>query len=80
MRQSVQSLPGVRRRHSRQRNRLPGVRQLHLLPYHRLGQDKYKALDRPYLMEGILPPEREQMEMLKKIVENTTHLRCRIGG
>ena len=61
-------------------NRLPGVRQLHLLPYHRLGQDKYKALDRPYLMEGILPPEREQMEMLKKIVENTTHLRCRIGG
>lgn len=61
-------------------NRLPGVRQIHLLPYHRLGQDKYKALGRPYLMEGILPPEREHMEMLKKIVENTTRLRCQIGG
>lgn len=61
-------------------SRLPGVRQIHLLPYHRLGQDKYKALGRPYLMEGILPPEREHMEILKKIVENTTRLRCQIGG
>lgn len=61
-------------------DKLPGVRQLHLLPYHRLGQDKYKALGRPYLMEGILPPEAQQMEMLKKIVENSTRLRCQIGG
>ena len=29
---------------------LPGVEQLHLLPYHRLGQDKYVGLGRPYLM------------------------------
>lgn len=61
-------------------NRLPGVRQIHLLPYHRLGQDKYKALGRPYLMEGIVPPEQGQMEMLKKIVETTTRLHCQIGG
>ena len=29
---------------------LPGVKQIHLLPYHRLGQDKYEGLGRPYLM------------------------------
>lgn len=26
------------------------VKRLHLLPYHRLGQDKYDGLNRPYLM------------------------------
>ena len=48
---------------------LPGVEQLHLLPYHRLGQDKYIGLGRPYLMEGILPPTKEHMETLKKAAE-----------
>lgn len=33
---------------------LPGVKELHLLPYHRLGQDKYEGLGRAYLMDGIL--------------------------
>ena len=28
------------------------VKRLHLLPYHRLGQDKYDGLNRPYLMGG----------------------------
>lgn len=61
-------------------DKLPGVTQIHLLPYHRLGQDKYKALGRPYMMEGIVPPDREQMTMLKKVVENTSKLTCQIGG
>ncbi len=26
---------------------LPGVNKIHLLPYHRLGQDKYEGLGRP---------------------------------
>ena len=47
-------------------NTLPGVEQLHLLPYHRLGQDKYIGLGRPYLMEGILPPTNEHMQTLKE--------------
>ncbi len=61
-------------------DQLPGVSRIHLLPYHRLGQDKYAALGRPYLMGDILPPEMEKMAMLKKVVENTSNLRCRIGG
>lgn len=61
-------------------DKLPGVKRIHLLPYHRLGQDKYDGLSREYLMKDILPPESEQMQMLKKMVENISDLECHIGG
>lgn len=61
-------------------DKLPGVKKIHLLPYHRLGQDKYDGLGRQYLLEEILPPEPEHMEMLKKAVENSSGLICQIGG
>lgn len=59
---------------------LPGVNRIHLLPYHRLGQDKYDGLDRPYLMGDFLPPTNEHMEELKQMVEAATSLTCQIGG
>ena len=61
-------------------NSLPGVRKLHLLPYHRLGQDKYKGLGREYLMEGedLIPPER--MNRLLHAAEAAGGLLCQIGG
>lgn len=58
---------------------LPGVEQLHLLPYHRLGQDKYKGLGRDYLMEGVEPPSSEKMQRLLEAAERSG-LRCQIGG
>lgn len=61
-------------------DKLPGVKKMHLLPYHRLGQDKYTGLGREYTMEHILPPENEHMLMLKKTVENVSNLHCQIGG
>jgi len=61
-------------------DKLPGVTKIHLLPYHRLGQDKYEGLGRKYEMGDILPPENEKMQMLKKVVENTSGLVCQIGG
>ncbi len=61
-------------------DRLPGVHRIHLLPYHRLGSDKYGRLGRTYTLPDILPPTREHMEMLKKVVENSSGLDCRIGG
>ncbi len=61
-------------------DRLPGVSKIHLLPYHRLGQDKYEGLSREYLMGDILPPENEHMAMLKKTVESVSRLKCQIGG
>lgn len=59
---------------------LPGVKQLHLLPYHRLGQDKYTGLGRPYLMGEILPPDLKKMQTLKMAAESVSSLRVQIGG
>lgn len=59
---------------------LNGVKQLHLLPYHRLGQDKYKGLNRDYSLEGILPPKKDVMQPLLEVAESVSGLDCRIGG
>lgn len=61
-------------------DKLPGVDDIYLLPYHRLGQDKYEGLGRKYELPDILPPEPEHMHMLKKVVETSSKLRCQIGG
>lgn len=59
---------------------LKTVKEIHLLPYHRLGQDKYAGLGRNYLMGGILPPTKEKMEGLLKTAIAESGLNCRIGG
>ena len=61
-------------------DKLPGVERIHLLPYHRLGQDKYEGLNREYNMLDILPPSNELMDMLKRTVEDNSSLICQIGG
>lgn len=60
-------------------SQLKNVDEIHLLPYHRLGADKYKWLGREYLMGDILPPDRFKMQELKNAAESTG-LICRIGG
>lgn len=59
---------------------LPGVSELHLLPYHKYGQGKYEGLGRPYLMgDAPMIPE-EKMEKWKDAVKRHTALHCQIGG
>jgi pyruvate formate lyase activating enzyme len=58
---------------------LPGVREHHLLPYHRLGSDKYAGLGREYTMADVLPPSREKMEFLLSCAERSG-LKCTVGG
>jgi len=58
---------------------LPGVEEIHLLPYHRLGQDKYRWLDREYTLTDILPPENTHMEGLLEVALSSG-LRAQIGG
>ena len=58
---------------------LESVEEMHLLPYHRIGSDKYAGLGRPYTMAHISPPKKEQMEKLLAIV-NETGLVGKIGG
>ncbi|MCI5701006.1 MAG: glycyl-radical enzyme activating protein [Lachnospiraceae bacterium] len=61
-------------------NILGNVKRLHLLPYHRLGQDKYAGLNRPYLMGDVKPPTNEHMDMLLKAAMNNCSVECQIGG
>ncbi len=58
---------------------LQGVEEHHLLPYHRLGQDKYDGLGRKYSLTQILPPTKERMEYLLSVAEESG-LKCQIGG
>ncbi|MBQ7412577.1 MAG: glycyl-radical enzyme activating protein [Clostridia bacterium] len=58
---------------------LTGVREHHLLPYHRLGMDKYEGLGRNYSLKEIEPPSKERMEYLLSVAE-TSGLICKIGG
>ena len=60
--------------------KLGNVRRMHLLPYHRLGQDKYDGLNRPYLMGDVKPPTNEKMGRLLKVAEEVSGVECRIGG
>lgn len=58
---------------------LDGVKEMHLLPYHRIGSDKYAGLGRVYTMNHIRPPEKETMQTLLAVVKETG-LRGQIGG
>ena len=64
---------------------LAGVQELHLLPYHRLGTDKYAGLGREYTLAHATPPTAAHMQALKEAAEResqrlTCHLRVQIGG
>ena len=58
---------------------LPRVTQLHLLPYHRLGADKYAALGRDYPMGDAPLLTDAHMQMLLQTAQQSG-LRCQIGG
>lgn len=57
---------------------LPGG-ELHLLPYHRLGQDKYKGLGRTYELAHLTPPDDGHMQKLLETARRFG-LRVQIGG
>lgn len=58
---------------------LNNVTRLHLLPYHRLGQDKYNEIGREYLLKQLELPSNEYMQELLEVV-NATGLQGQIGG
>ena len=56
-----------------------GAKEYHLLPYHRLGSDKYAGLGRNYSLKEIQPPPAERMEYLLEVACESG-LKCQIGG
>jgi pyruvate formate lyase activating enzyme len=54
------------------------VEEVHLLPYHRLGESKYSKLGRKYTCEGFTP-EREKVEEIQHVLQSY-HLKVMVGG
>ena len=52
---------------------------MHILPYHRLGRDKYYGLGRTYSLEEIEPPTKELKNRLLEVVIQEG-LKGQIGG
>ena len=47
--------------------------RLQLMPYHRMGQSKYKALNMPYTMEGLGAADDEQVEAVKRLTSTVAY-------
>ena len=58
---------------------LDGVHEMHLLPYHMMGTDKYAGLGREYTLSHIVPPTKEHMQTLLDAVL-ARGLQAQIGG
>ena len=58
---------------------LPNVDEIHLLPYHNMGRDKYTGLGREYGMGDLKSPTNELMNVLVQTAEQFG-LKARIGG
>ena len=46
---------------------LPNVQKFEILPYHRLGEPKWRQLERSYELHDVLPPSREHVYELADI-------------
>lgn len=58
---------------------LDRVKEIHLLPYHDFGSNKYAMMGREYELFGVRKPEEQLMKELQTIVEKEG-LTCKIGG
>jgi len=58
---------------------LEGVEEIHLLPYHRLGESKYDRLGKSYKLKGVKPLDKESLSKQKKIIESY-QLKVQVGG
>ena len=59
-------------------NRL-GLRGIDLLPYHRIGTDKYRRLGRPYQLADLQPPGVEAMENIRRMFADAC-IEASVGG
>lgn len=59
--------------------RMTNIKEIHLLPYHDLGSNKYGMLGKEYELSEARTPAAAQMEEFKAIVEQAG-FSCKIGG
>lgn len=56
-----------------------GLREIDLLPYHRIGTDKYRRLGRPYQLAELQAPSAEVMESVRRVFADAG-IEARVGG
>jgi pyruvate formate lyase activating enzyme len=56
-----------------------GLRDIDLLPYHRIGTDKYRRLGRPYELAELQPPSAEAMENIRRAFADAG-IEASVGG
>ena len=59
--------------------RLPGVHHVHILPYHSVGQGKYRSLRRDFPLADVEPPTSIQMEAIAERLKKNG-LQVALGG
>lgn len=55
------------------------MEEIHLLPYHRIAENKYRRLNMEVKLQEVMEPDEEEMQLLKKKFEQTG-LEVIIGG
>jgi pyruvate formate lyase activating enzyme len=55
------------------------IKKINLLPFHKIGSSKYKRFNMKYNMEGIEPPEKNDMLRMKELFMKTG-FKVKIGG
>jgi pyruvate formate lyase activating enzyme len=50
--------------------KLGNVDEIHLLPYHTIGVEKYRRLGKPYEMEATMPPSGDDLSLILKELRN----------
>jgi pyruvate formate lyase activating enzyme len=58
---------------------LPAIHGISLLPYHKLGSQKYENLNVSYSSPGLEPPSSDSMQGIREILESRD-FRVRMGG
>ena len=58
---------------------MPNVQALDILPYHRLGEQKWGELDRSYQLHGVLPPDKEHVAGLAEMARSY-NISVTVGG
>lgn len=56
-----------------------GINEIHILPYHTLGLDKYKKLQRDYKLNKLEKHSQDYLSELKTLIEDSG-IKCVIGG
>ncbi len=57
----------------------PGVREVHLMPYNRLAESKYRSLGWDYALRGVEPPPEERTKALAERLREAG-VEVRVGG